>query len=51
MESGSGRSIASERMRTMSRHFGVCFPMQMTSLVCHQLRLATIEGLPIGDGL
>src|SRR5215469_9444897 len=49
--SGIGSSNDFDRMRTISWHFGVCLPMKMTSLVCHQLRRARTEGLPIGDGL
>src|SRR6266498_560079 len=51
MLNGNGWSIDCDRIRTMSRHFGVCLPMKITSLVCSQLRRARTDGLPIGDGL
>src|SRR6266487_1189508 len=51
MLSGIGSSIDCDKIRTISRHFGVCLPMKITSLVCSQLRRATTDGLPIGDGL
>src|SRR6266487_2625014 len=46
-----GWSIDCDKMRTISRHFGVRLPMKMTSLVCNQFRRARTDGLPIGDGL
>src|SRR6516225_4775048 len=49
--SGIGSSNDFDKMRTISWHFGVCLPMKITSFVCHQLRRARTEGLPIGDGL
>src|SRR5439155_6679750 len=49
--SGIGLSIDRDRIRTISRHLGVCLPMKITSLVCSQLRRARTDGLPIGDGL
>src|SRR6266700_3250668 len=51
MINGLDWSIDCDKMRTISRHFGVCLPMKMTSLVCHQFRRARTDGLPIGDGL
>src|SRR5437762_4244508 len=51
MVNGVGWSIDCDKMRTISRHFGVCLPMKMTSLVCHQFRRARTDGLPMGDGL
>src|SRR5436190_15759063 len=38
-------------MRTISRHLGVCLPMNFTSMVCHQFLRARTDGFPIGDGL
>jgi hypothetical protein len=40
-----------ESIRTISLHFGVCLPMNFTSIVCHQFLRARTDGLPIGDGL
>src|SRR6266480_7036529 len=40
-----------ESIRTISLHFGVCWPMNFTSIVCHQFLLARVDGLPIGEGL
>src|SRR5437016_8767036 len=49
--SGIGLSIDCDRIRTISRHLGVCLPMKITSLVCNQFRRARTDGLPIGEGL
>src|SRR5438445_13668717 len=49
--SGIGSSIDCDRIRTISRHLGVCLPMKMTSLVCNQFRRARTDGLPIGEGV
>src|SRR6266568_49773 len=51
MINGIGSSIDCDRIRTISRHLGVCLPMKMTSLVCNQFRRARTDGLPIGEGL
>src|SRR5437763_1381311 len=40
-----------ESIRTISLHFGVCLPMNFTSIVCHQFLLARVDGLPIREGL
>ena len=48
---GSGWSISWERIRTISRHFGVCLPMKMTSFVWNQFLRARTDGLPMGVGL
>src|SRR5205814_1778507 len=49
--SGIGSSIDRDKIRTISRHFGVCLPINFTSMVCHQFRRARTDGFPIGDGL
>ena len=43
--------VPGESIRTISRHLGVCLPMNFTSIVCHQFLRARTDGLPIGDGL
>jgi len=51
MINGIGSSIDCDKIRTISRHLGVCLPMNFTSIVCHQFLRARTDGLPIGDGL
>src|SRR5947207_941175 len=49
MESDIGRSIESDKMPMIARHFGVCSLMKITSLVRNELRRARTERFPTGD--